>query len=93
MLILSRKAGEKLQIGRDITVTVLNSNGHRIRIGIDAPREIPIARMEMLHPKAEKLHRKEDKTETTNQVSEAKTSSTPYSEIPSSIGVGLSARV
>jgi carbon storage regulator len=47
MLVLTRKTGETVHIGAAITLTVLEVNGHRIRIGIDAPREVPIWRDEL----------------------------------------------
>lgn len=50
MLILTRTIGEKIQIGDNIVVTVLNRRGNHIVIGIDAPREIPIKRTELEAP-------------------------------------------
>ena len=47
MLVLSRKQGERLQVGDDITITVVEVRGHKTRIGIDAPRHIPIIRTEV----------------------------------------------
>jgi carbon storage regulator len=47
MLVLSRKAGEKLQIGRDVTFTVLGIKANRVRLGIEAPRQISVMRAEM----------------------------------------------
>lgn len=47
MLVLSRKIGEQLQIGDDITVKVLKIRGGRIRLGIDAPEGIRITRGEL----------------------------------------------
>ena len=47
MLVLTRKTGESVRISTDITVTVLEVNGNRIRIGIDAPTQIPIVREEL----------------------------------------------
>ena len=47
MLILTRRVGEKLIIGEDVTVTVLGVKGNQIRIGIDAPRDVPVNREEV----------------------------------------------
>jgi len=47
MLILSRKKGESLIIGEDVVLTVLDVRGDKIRLGIEAPREIPVHRMEV----------------------------------------------
>ncbi|MGH8226988.1 MAG: carbon storage regulator CsrA [Steroidobacteraceae bacterium] len=47
MLILTRKAGERLMIGEQVTVTVLGVNGNQVRIGIDAPRDVPVHREEV----------------------------------------------
>lgn len=46
MLVLSRKRGEQLIIGNDITVTVVECNGNRIKIGIEAPDYVRIVRSE-----------------------------------------------
>lgn len=47
MLVLSRKQGEVIRIGDDISVTVLEILGSKVRIGIDAPRSISIRREEI----------------------------------------------
>ena len=47
MLVFGRKAGERIHIGGNIAVTVLNSNSKRVRLGITAPREISICRKEV----------------------------------------------
>ncbi len=47
MLVLSRKAGEGFLIGDDITITIIESKGGTIRIGIDAPRDKKIFRQEV----------------------------------------------
>ena len=44
MLILTRRVGESLTIGANITITVLSAKGNQIRIGVDAPEEIPVNR-------------------------------------------------
>jgi len=47
MLILTRKLGESIIIGDNITVTILSSRGSQIRLGIDAPKEISVHRKEI----------------------------------------------
>ena len=48
MLVLSRRAGESVVLGDDITVTVLEVRGDVVRIGIDAPRSLKVHRSELL---------------------------------------------
>lgn len=48
MLILTRKPGESLIIGDDITINILGVQGNQVRIGIDAPKEVKIMRTELL---------------------------------------------
>ncbi len=47
MLILTRKVGEALMIGGDVIVTVLGISGNQVRIGVNAPREVPVHREEV----------------------------------------------
>jgi len=47
MLVLSRKNGEQIVIGRDITVTVLGIQGGRVKLGLSGPAEVPIHRQEV----------------------------------------------
>ena len=47
MLVLSRKRGERIVIGDDITVTVLEVRGDRVKLGFTAPAEVPIHRAEV----------------------------------------------
>jgi carbon storage regulator len=47
MLILTRRIGETLMIGNDITVTVVGVKGNQIRLGIQAPKDVPVHREEV----------------------------------------------
>lgn len=47
MLVLSRKRDEKLMIGDDIVITVVDIRGDKVRLGIDAPNDIPVHRREV----------------------------------------------
>jgi len=47
MLVLTRLTGESFIIGDDVKVTILGMNGSQVRIGVDAPKEIPINREEI----------------------------------------------
>ncbi|MBL3539460.1 carbon storage regulator CsrA [Aminivibrio sp.] len=48
MLVLSRKPGEAIRIGDDIEISVVEVRGDTVRIGINAPRNVPVFRMELL---------------------------------------------
>ena len=47
MLVLSRRRNEKIVIGDDITITVLEVRGDQIQLGIQAPRSVPVHRWEV----------------------------------------------
>jgi len=47
MLVLSRRNGESIVIGTEITVTVVEIRGGQIRLGIEAPKKIPVRREEV----------------------------------------------
>ena len=47
MLILTRRVGETVMIGNDVTVTVLGVKGNQVRIGVNAPRDVAVHREEI----------------------------------------------
>lgn len=47
MLILTRRVGETMMVGDDITVTILGVKGNQIRIGVNAPKDVPVHREEI----------------------------------------------
>jgi carbon storage regulator len=47
MLVLTRKIGESIRIDDSIKITIVESDGHNIKIGIDAPREVAVHREEV----------------------------------------------
>jgi carbon storage regulator len=47
MLILTRRVGEQIRIGEDITVVVLGVKGSQVRVGVEAPKEIAVHREEI----------------------------------------------
>jgi carbon storage regulator len=51
MLVLSRRIGQRIVIDDRITVTVVEIRGGQIRLGIEAPREVPVRRSELLAEK------------------------------------------
>jgi carbon storage regulator len=50
MLVLSRKVGERVMIGDSIWVTIVRVDGDRVRVGIEAPREVTVLRQELMQP-------------------------------------------
>jgi carbon storage regulator len=48
MLVLSRKLGEKIMIGDNIVITIVDIDRGKIRLGIEAPRDVPVYRQELL---------------------------------------------
>ena len=48
MLVLSRKVNERIMIGDNITVTIVRIAGDKVRIGIEAPNDVPIRREELI---------------------------------------------
>jgi len=48
MLVLSRKLGEKIVIGNDVVVTLVKIDRNQVRIGIEAPKDVPVHREEIV---------------------------------------------
>jgi carbon storage regulator len=49
MLVLTRKADQKIQIGPNITITILEVKGRYVRVGIEAPSDVRVLRSELSH--------------------------------------------
>ena len=71
MLVLSRKPGEKVQVGRDVVFTVLAVQGGRVRVGIDAPPDVAVLRTELREAAAAPLVRTEYPTQETDHATES----------------------
>lgn len=77
MLVLSRKVGEKLVIGNDIWVTVVAVKGNSVRVGIDAPDDVPILRSELTCCQDETVDRDQvDETPSSDEIVRLATAST-----------------
>lgn len=60
MLVLSRKEGERLVVGKDITITVTKCGRNRVVIGIEAPKEVAVKRAELIDAESLPTGRKSD---------------------------------
>jgi carbon storage regulator len=67
MLVLSRQKDESIMIGDDVEVTIVDVRGDKVRLGITAPKEIPVHRMEVYEAiqreKREKQAQEQEKSE------------------------------
>ena len=72
MLILTRRVGETLMIGDNVTVTVLGLKGNQVRLGIDAPKNVEVHREEVYDRVQKEKSREEIANEQTRQCSKAR---------------------
>lgn len=47
MLVLTRRIGEAIRVGKDVVVTIMGLKGNQVRLGIDAPKEVTVHREEI----------------------------------------------
>jgi carbon storage regulator len=78
MLVLTRKSNQSIMIGDDVEVSVLSVMGEKVRIGIQAPQEIPVFRKEIYL----EIHREDG---TSNQAADADKDATP-AEVNDALG-------
>lgn len=69
MLILTRRVGETLMIGDDVTITVLGIKGHQVRLGINAPKEVSVHREEIYQRIQEEKQKQDEPAHETNDTS------------------------
>lgn len=62
MLILTRRVGETLMVGDDVTVTVLGVKGNQVRIGVNAPKDVAVHREEIY----ERIRKENEGTDSSN---------------------------
>jgi carbon storage regulator len=73
MLILTRRVGETVMIGDDVTITVLGVKGNQVRVGINAPKNVAVHREEIY----ERIKREQHSAE----VSDEKPKATEYAQV------------
>tara|TARA_A100001011_G_scaffold99403_1_gene104797 strand:+ start:943 stop:1143 length:201 start_codon:yes stop_codon:yes gene_type:complete len=66
MLILTRRIGETLMVGDDVTITVLGVKGNQVRIGVNAPKDVAVHREEIY----ERIQSEKAGNDTENEISD-----------------------
>lgn len=67
MLILTRRIGESLVVGNNVTITVLGVKGNQVRVGVNAPKEISVHREEIYKRIQEEKNQKESDEEQSDE--------------------------
>ena len=70
MLVLSRQKDESIMIGDDVEITIVDVRGDKVRLGITAPKEIPVHRMEVYEAIQREKNEKKSKEEAQAQAQE-----------------------
>jgi carbon storage regulator len=73
MLVLSRKKNESIVINDDITIVVVEIRGDKVRLGVEAPKEVPVHRREVF----DAIHRNETNEKTAEKADPAGASGNP----------------
>lgn len=68
MLILTRRIGETLMIGDDVTITVLGIKGHQVRLGINAPKDVSVHREEIYQRIQQEKHKSDENVYDNNEI-------------------------
>lgn len=79
MLVLSRKANEKIRIGDDITITILRTKGKTVRVGIEAPNSVPVLRGELSFDQPEDEEKQDAPTKPAGKPSQNQTPNQDWS--------------
>lgn len=80
MLVLSRKKNESIVINNDITIVVVEIRGDKVRLGVEAPKEVPVHRREVY----DAIHRAASGGSTNGAAADRATDADPARETPSS---------
>jgi carbon storage regulator len=77
MLVLSRKKNESIVINNDITIVVVEIRGDKVRLGVEAPKEVPVHRREVY----DAIHRQDSPDASDASIGDAVTDKAPNGEL------------